>query len=422
MSYCLINNAMCRFKKKKLLIIVGAGASVEFNMPSVSDIDNLFDKWSDQILKVPFQNISLYNYLKREIISYFNSVSNPIKTDTNFEEILYTTLNAYSLNNDNRTNPLSSLYEFKSFPQIVAFGQTRNIEFSDFKTLTSHLIDELLKEFRNRCSSLTATKQAELKILKTFFIEIKKHFDIGVLTFNYDNVFLSQLNNPITGFDLKGQFNPNIVLNNKSWNFIYHLHGSVHFDMQTNSKGLHNITFNPDLQSTFQQNSLGRSGHTTVEDQFVLTSNIIAGYGKSYQIQRNPYYLYFTDFSNKIYDADAVLFAGYGFNDIYVNNIIRESFDFKRNRPVVVLTYSQNDEEPMQFRQDNWSRNLTNTITTNALSMSTKNHTVAPMISDIKAKKEFEVSKDIDKPLSIWHNGFLEACRNPELIIDELNH
>jgi len=413
---------MCIFKKKKLLIIVGAGASVEFNMPSVSDIDNLFDTWSNQILKVPSQNISLYNYLQKKIKSFYNTVSNPIKTDTNFEEILYTALNAYSLNNDNRTNPLSALYDFdfKSFPQVEAFGQTRNIEFSDFKTLTSHLIDELLKEFRNRCSSLTATKQVELKTLNTFFNKLNKHFDIGVLTFNYDNAFLSQLNNPITGFDSRGQFNPNIVLNNKSWNFIYHLHGSVHFDMQTNYKGLHNITFNPDLQSTFQQNSLGRSGQTTVEDQFVLASNIIAGYGKSYQIQRNPYYLYFTDFGKKIYEADAVLFAGYGFNDIYVNNIVSESFDFKRNRPVVVLTYSQDNENPMQFRQDNWARNLTNTITTNAYTMSTKNHTAAPMISDIKTNKEFEVSKDIDKPLSIWHNGFLEACRNPKLIIDEL--
>lgn len=411
---------MCIFKKKKLLIIVGAGASVEFDMPSVSAIDDLFDTWSNPILKIPSQDISLYRYLLNEVKNYYNSAPRPIKTDTNFEEILYTALSAYSLNNSNHTNPLSALYDFKTFPQVEVFGTTRNVDYDDFRLLASHLIDELLKEFRSRCATLTTTKQNELNTLQTFFNSLYSHFDVGVLTFNYDNIFLSQLNNPITGFDLNGQFNPNIILKNKSWNFIYHLHGSVHFDMQTNSIGLHNITFNPDLQSTFQQNSLGRSGQTTVEDQFVLTSNIIAGYGKSYQIQRNPYYLYFTDFGKKIYEADAVLFAGYGFNDIYVNNIISESFDFKRNRPVVVLTYSQDNEDPMQFRQDNWARNLTNTITTNAHTMSTKNHTAAPMISDIKTNKEFEVSKDIDKPLAIWHNGFLEACRSPKLIIDEL--
>ena len=114
------------------------------------------------------------------------------------------------------------------------------------------------------------------------------------------------------------------------------------------------------------------------------------------------------------------MFAGYGFNDIYVNNIISESFDFNRNRPVVVLTYSNNSQDPMQFRQDSWAKNLTRTIVTNAHTMSTKNYTVAPDIADIKRNKEFEVSKDSDKPLSIWHNGFLEACRNPKLIINEL--
>lgn len=410
------------FKKKKLLIIVGAGASIEFGMPSVSDIDILFDTWSNQILKIPSQNTSLYNYLLNEVKKYYISGHIPIKTDTNFEEILYTALSAYTLNNSNHTNPLSALYDFKTFPQVEVFGTTKNVDYNDFRLLASYLIDKLLKEFRIRCTTLITTKKNELNTLQTFFNNLYSYFDVGVISLNYDNIFLSQLNNPITGFDLNGQFNPNIILNNKSWNFIYHLHGSVHFDMQDNFIELHNITFNPDLQSTFHQNSLGRSGQTADKEQFVLTSNIIAGYGKIYQIQRNPYYLYFIDFGKKIYEADAVLFAGYGFNDIYINNIIRESFNYKRNRPVVVLTYSQDNEDPMRFRQDNWARNLINTITTNAHTMSTINHTATSIISDIKTKKEFEVSKDIDKPLSIWHNGFLEACSNPKLIIDELKN
>ncbi len=199
-----------------------------------------------------------------------------------------------------------------------------------------------------------------------------------MLTFNYDNVFLSQLSNPTTGFDHKGMFDPAIILDNKKWNFIYHIHGSVHFDMQSNSKGLHNITFNCDLSSRFEQNTSGRSGQTTPESQFVLTSNIIAGYGKSYQIQKNPYYIYFTDFAKKIYEADALLFAGYGFSDIYVNNVIAESFNYNRKRPVVVLTYSDHNQDPMQFRHDHWSWNLINCIATNPHTMATKNYSIAP--------------------------------------------
>lgn len=412
---------MCIFKKKKLLIIVGAGASVEFDMPSVSAIDTLFDTWSNQILSIPTINKSLYKHLKDEIISNFTSTARPIKTDTNFEEVLYTAMNLYSLNNDNKTNPVSAFYDFKTMPQVKdQLGATRNVDYNDFKHLTSYLIDELLKEFRNRCQTITTSKQTELNTLKTFLSELEKHFDVGVLTFNYDNVFLSQLNRPTTGFDQNGAFDPAIILNNKKWNFIYHIHGSVHFDMQSNSKGLHNITFNSDLKSRFQQNTSGRSGQTTPESQFVLTSNIIAGYGKSYQIQKNPFYLYFTDFAKKIYEADALLFAGYGFSDIYVNNVIAESFDFNRKRPVVVLTYSDDNQDPMQFRQDHWSWNLINSIPTNQHKMATKKYSIAPTVSELKTNREFEISKDVDRPLSIWHSGFLDACRNPNLIIDEL--
>lgn len=415
---------MCLFKeKKKLLFVVGAGASVDFGMPSTFGIDKCFDNWANNYFSIPSKtkNISLYKYLKNTIEDSYNSVSKPIKTETNFEEVLFTALNLYSINNDNKSNPLSGFYDFKNSHQIEAFGKTKDMKFNDFKSMASLLIDKLVKEFRQKCSTLSTFKTNELKLLKIFLNSIQKEFDIGVLTLNYDNIFLSQMNNPNTGFQKDGLLDANSILKgNKNWNFIYHLHGSVHFDMQSNSNDLHNITFNNDLNSEFQQNSFGRSGHTTVEEQFVLTSNIIAGYGKSYQIQKNPYCLYFTDFGRKIYEADALIFAGYGFNDDYINNIIRNSFDFNRKRPVVVLGYSKNDQDPMQFRQDLWMKNLTNTISTDAWTMSTRDHTSAPDIETIKNNKEFEISKDDDRPLSIWHNGFLEACRNPNIIIQEL--
>jgi NAD-dependent SIR2 family protein deacetylase len=34
---------------KKLLIITGAGASLDFGMPSVAEIDKLFEKWACEI-------------------------------------------------------------------------------------------------------------------------------------------------------------------------------------------------------------------------------------------------------------------------------------------------------------------------------------------------------------------------------------
>lgn len=412
---------MCLFNKKKLLIIVGAGASVEFDLPSVSNIDKSFDDWSNELFTVTSQSKSLYKYLKDEIEIHFNSGTSHIKTETNFEEVLFTALSLYSLNNDFKMNPISAFYDFKCMPEIFdkIRSKQRQVSYNDFEYLNSYLIDKLLDEFRNKCRKLEKSKQNELNILKKFLSELEKDFDLGVLTFNYDNVFLSQLNNPITGFDKSGMFDPSIILKNKNWNFIYHIHGSVHFDIQSTHNGLNDITFKNDLNSNFNQNSMGRSNQISVENQIILTSSIIAGYGKSYQIQKSPFYLYFTDFARKVYEADAILFAGYGFNDIYINNVIAASMDYNRKRPVVVLTYSNDNQNPMNFRNDNWALNLFNCL--GKSTMGTKRYTNStPIIEDLKKNKEFEISSDNNKPISIWHNGFLEACNHPNMILSEL--
>ena len=74
----------------------------------------------------------------------------------------------------------------------------------------------------------------------------------------------------------------------------------------------------------------------------------------------------------------------------------------------------------MQNRFDNWSINLLKCIPTNASMMATEKYSFEQAIIDLKYNKEFEISKEPNRPLSIWHNGFLEACRNPDLIINEL--
>ena len=66
---------MCIFKKKKkLLFVVGAGASIDFGMPSVSKIDSLFDIWADKYFTIPSLKTSLYKFLKDTIETSYKSV------------------------------------------------------------------------------------------------------------------------------------------------------------------------------------------------------------------------------------------------------------------------------------------------------------------------------------------------------------
>lgn len=77
--------------KKKLLIIAGAGASLDFGLPSVEDVDGIFDDCAGQalpLLRDPMSN--LYRYFKERIDRYYQvAPKSGTRKRVNFEEMLY---------------------------------------------------------------------------------------------------------------------------------------------------------------------------------------------------------------------------------------------------------------------------------------------------------------------------------------------
>ncbi len=58
--------------KKKLMVVVGAGASIDFGMPSVNGVDTLFCKWAKENYRLAcHENDSLYSYVRDAIESYY---------------------------------------------------------------------------------------------------------------------------------------------------------------------------------------------------------------------------------------------------------------------------------------------------------------------------------------------------------------
>lgn len=74
-------------RKKKLLVILGAGSSVEMKMPSVPDIDTLMKKWSaDRAASV--QKSDYLAHVWQCIKTYSLSGANPLTNSPNFERVL----------------------------------------------------------------------------------------------------------------------------------------------------------------------------------------------------------------------------------------------------------------------------------------------------------------------------------------------
>lgn len=74
-------------KKKKLLVVVGAGASVEMGMPSVNDIHTLFVDYANSHFPLASNNGSnIYSYFDQEIEKYkSNHFEDHLRKPNNFE-------------------------------------------------------------------------------------------------------------------------------------------------------------------------------------------------------------------------------------------------------------------------------------------------------------------------------------------------
>jgi hypothetical protein len=376
-------------------------------------------------------NKSLYSYLKEEINRYYSL--NPKKgliKKTNFEELLYVMLQLSAvLGDENYRFPMNAFLKLKKLPKINSYSGVKFVDsnylkqYSNYlKQLCFRLIDKLAIEFRERCKTVLKEKRESFDIFSTFINKLAEDFDVAFITLNYDNLITQACPKLFTGFnETNGSFDASSLYARKDWGLIYHLHGSVHFDMQGEALSMHAIKWNDDLYSEFQGNSIGRNSQDTSEGIDMPTSIIVAGYGKANQIQRLPFRTYYSKIDEISEKADAFLFMGYGFNDLHLNNSFHSIRSGSVKRPVVVIDWADDHQDPMEFRNDEWANNLSETIPVNAKEMATRKYKhTAPDMSELKDNDEFEVSNNPNYPLSIWYSGFMQACRNYEKIKSEL--
>jgi hypothetical protein len=355
------------------------------------------------------------------------NTKNRLERLLNFESVLYTIQMLYSVSKDiqsrqynHRLNPFIDIIDF---PEVISFGKEKKAVAHDFHFLHSYLVDKLLAFLRGRCKTLPTDKKTELDLVQSFLNKLQVKFDLGIVNLNYDDVILTALPDLNTAFDkLTGKFSRKLLFET-SWNFCYHLHGSVHFDMKggDDHTEMHKICWNSDLSSLFQHNSSGRNNNDTTEGIDHLNSNIITGLDKANQGLREPFASYFMQLDRLVYEADAILFIGYGFADVHLNKIFPfVRYDKEKIRKIVVIDWAGPDEDGLNFRHDDWTYGLFTTIPYNASEMGNGVNRIPQPAIRFKKSNTLEKSANPDLPLAVWYNGLLSASTNVDKIIKEL--
>jgi len=416
---------------KKLLIVLGAGASIEFGMPSVSEIDKLFENWAsyNYSLNNNEESKNLYTWLKETIIKHRKENTNAgIKYELNFETLLFTMQNISSISNEENIDYNKSLKAFiklNHFPEIITrYRKVKTADGNDFKDMQTFLMDNLLIYIRKKCLTLNKDKKEKLNKAKRFFDELKEDYELGFINLNYDNVILNVLPDLSTGFNLEDGNFDKTEFYSRNWNFCYHLHGSIHFNMTNEGPITHDITWESDLNKNFQTRSSNRNVNYTSEGNYHLNSTIISGLDKANQLLRAPFRQYFMKIDNLINESDAILFIGYGFNDMHLNKIFpSHRFLPNKKRNVVVIDYATDYTISIQMQNtSDWSYRLFQTIPYNFHDMGISKYLPEDdTILYYKKNRTFEASRNGKYPVSIWYNGFLEACDNSRKFKEELN-
>jgi len=407
--------------KNKLAVVIGAGASVDFGMPSVNAVDAIFDATAQRyapLVNNPSSN--LYAFIRDEMNKYYATTPHQyMKRTANFEDVLYRMRVLAGVISDGLKQVGSNAFlQPQPLPDVTWFKAARPADGTVLLQLANILVDCLAEDFVTRCASLPSNKASELAELQTFVKRLSDDFELGVITLNYDDVFQHALPNLYTGFDQHGRYAPREVATRSSWNFIYHLHGSIHFAMKVSEEDLHEITWTAIPQVNADIQSSGRSLGDSIEGINFSTSTIVAGYGKTQQILRQPFRTYFAAATQAAVQADSVLFLGYGFADYHLNALFSDHA--VRRRPTVIVSWADATEDPLNLRQDDWTWNLARTLPYEAQTMTARGSKSPANIADLLANDLPEVSNDPAHPLEVWYGGMRQAFRNADAIARSL--
>jgi SIR2-like protein len=270
-----------------------------------------------------------------------------------------------------------------------------------------------------RKESITLDKEGvRFNRYKQLLQALGDQFDLGVYTLNYDSAALAALPDAFTGFsatiyDGKRRFDPRAVHSPRAWDFVYHLHGSVHHSLDDpsgdNNPLVQEVVWLDDLSSpcfTDVEPNAGNYLDDRSESKSFRPTTLIVGGHKLDQLLVEPFQSLHAALLRHVHEADAIIIGGYGFRDEHVDRALRSRMRSGAIRPrVMILERKDDDEAPLISREDSWSWRLMKPLDIGRHEFRPNFH-VLLRLKELKDAGGFEVA---DYRAAVWNNGFTEA-------------
>ena len=405
--------------KKKLLVILGAGSSIPMGMPSLVALDEKMKEWGQawaRCRSACFPNY--FDSLWQSAEAYIGHGDTSLRPPLNFEKVLG---DMVALSHWMTPVPwgdsLRQVASGGASPPHLAFPPGPYGATVAVMDQVQYLLIELARHMRTLCcrfDSATAAARQYAALIGG----LRGVFDVGLYNLNYDTAALSACPDAYTGFDKTGAFEPSGIHQRPDWDFVYHLHGSVHHSLVGQFGD--QVCWRRDLTGDFFDGHQGLSTDKRSEGRSFPRTTLIAGGFKLDQLLVEPFHSLHAALVRHIYAADAVLIGGYGFGDVHVNRALRNRLTMTSARPpVIVLDFARDKTDPMAFRNDLWAKDLCQTLGTNGNFFCEPGHTSPPIPSELAAADAFEVAAPLR--VALWCGGFVRAETRLDGIVPWLN-
>jgi len=159
-----------------------------------------------------------------------------------------------------------------------------------------------------------------------------------------------------------GHLSPAGVHSRVDWDFVYHLHGSVHHSLV--APNVKRICWQADLAGKFFDTDEGVGPDLRSERRQFPVTTLIAGGFKLDQLLAEPFQSFHAALVRCVYEADAILIGGYGFGDTHVNHALKNRLATSGDRPPVLIV-DKRQRNAVSVPNDRWAIELCNALRTN---------------------------------------------------------
>ena len=324
---------MATERKKRALVVAGAGASLDFGAPSTAELTKIIgQKVRDDAWMKECGGYYAYQQILKTLTGYLQG-----GTDTvNFEHIFHCA-HELLLTFDPTSGTVN---EYRPILQPFI---CRRIE-ADEQAL-HELVECIAKFIFEEVSVICEKPTANLGPLTAFLERLRKDHITRIYTANYDDFLLQAAPDLYTGFDAEPspdakRFDRRTFWQATDTDCVFHLHGSVHlaFDhAQAQDADLGDLHWFDDRAAALRHSSYRGSGERRMDGSQIVRTAVITGLDKLSRLQQRPLLHYYASMAQDAMKADIIYVLGYGLGDLHLNTWLAEARRMKPAPPLVFV-------------------------------------------------------------------------------------